>query len=107
MAQFKILVDSNVYFRLARNIHPLLGVPFGAKRYSLYLIEGFSKEYFYSGRLQSTFSWVKEQSYTENRKKKILISKKDRSQIEKALKFISEFAQEEDLTTGPVDNYRF
>jgi hypothetical protein len=71
MTQFKILVDSNAYFRLARDIHPLLGKPFGQKKYCLYIIEGFEKEYFYSGRLQSKFQWVTETKYTENRQKKV------------------------------------
>ena len=34
-AQAKILLDSNSYFRLAREIHPLLFQEFGDKNYCL------------------------------------------------------------------------
>lgn len=36
MVQKKILLDSNVYFRLANNIRPLLFIQFGDENYCLY-----------------------------------------------------------------------
>jgi hypothetical protein len=38
MAQSKILVDTNVYLRLAQSVKPLLFVPFGDKQFCLYVI---------------------------------------------------------------------
>jgi hypothetical protein len=36
MAQTKILIDTNSYFRLAQNLHPLLKTPFGKAEYTIY-----------------------------------------------------------------------
>ena len=38
MAQKRIVVDSNSYFRLAQNIHPLLCQPFGQEDLTLYIL---------------------------------------------------------------------
>jgi hypothetical protein len=68
--QSKNFVDSNVYFRVAREIHPLLARQFGKNNYCLYIIEDFEDEYFRSCRLKSTFYWVTEEKYVLNRKKR-------------------------------------
>ena len=44
MPQSKILIDSNVYFRLAQSIRPLLQVEFGKEKYCLYVIKGLQEE---------------------------------------------------------------
>ena len=71
MPQSKVLIDSNVYFRLAQSIHPLLQVEFGKEKYCLYTIEDFQKEYEKDVRLKNNFSWVNEPEYRSNRKCKL------------------------------------
>ena len=61
MAQSRILVDSNSCFRLARSVHPLLGVIFGDKEYCIYVLPDLEKEYARSARLQTKFDWVNEE----------------------------------------------
>jgi predicted nuclease of predicted toxin-antitoxin system len=103
MTQSKILVDSNAYFRLARDIHPLLGKPFGQKKYCLYIIEGFEREYLHSGRLQTKFHWVAEAKYSENRQKKITLSRAEKNKLNETKDFFKDAAVSMDLTTGAVD----
>lgn len=45
MAQTKIIVDSNSYFRLAQNIHPLLCQPFGKENFTLYMHAELNAEF--------------------------------------------------------------
>lgn len=56
MAQTKILIDSNAYFRLAQSIHPLLQVEFGPETYCLYVIKDLQAEYDRNPRLRNAFS---------------------------------------------------
>ena len=64
-----VIVDSCVYFRLARTIHPLLvRPPFGLPPpYSLYIVERLHEEYMRSPRLLSRFEWVREKQYVDDR----------------------------------------
>lgn len=101
--QFRILIDSNAYFRLAQSIHPLLSQEFGSKRYCLYIIDGFEQEYFRNPRLRSSFSWVQQQEYVDNRAQKINRSKKEKSEASFNLDYLKDTAIEKDLTTSPVD----
>ena len=59
----RILLDSNVYLRLANSFHPLLNEPFGKGPYALYLIPEFQKEFDKSPRLTNKFGWVNESEY--------------------------------------------
>ena len=67
MSQTKILVDTCSYFRLARNIHPLLAVAFGQAGYTLYAHDALTKEFTRQDRLQNKFEWFKERAYVDNR----------------------------------------
>lgn len=58
MAQTPVLLDSNVYFRLARSVHPLLNQEFGEHRYCLYVIPDLDAEFRKNPRLRSKFHWV-------------------------------------------------
>ena len=53
MSPARMLLDTCAYLRLARSIHPLLGVKFGAERYCLYVIEDFQAEFDKQTRLQT------------------------------------------------------
>ncbi|MBW1892827.1 MAG: DNA-binding protein [Deltaproteobacteria bacterium] len=88
MPQSKILLDTNAYLRLAYNIHPLLFVSFGGKKYTLYVIDGFQKEFERNRRLKNKFYWVNDPEYRENRLKKIKLSRNDTKMIDTSYSYI-------------------
>ncbi|MBA2492669.1 MAG: DNA-binding protein [Gammaproteobacteria bacterium] len=81
MAQTKLLLDSNAYFRLAKEIHPLLFQEFGSKAYCLYVLQELEAEYDRSRRLQTKFPWVDAPEYRANRCKPLTLSKRQRADI--------------------------
>ena len=93
MHQSKILIDSNVYFRLAQSIHPLLKCEFGKEKYCLYVIKGLQEEYAKNPRLKSKFSWVNEPEYKKNRAFKLNISRKNQQEIAQVFDFIKSYAK--------------
>ncbi|WP_412471785.1 DNA-binding protein [Halobacteriovorax sp. RT-1-4] len=115
MAQSKVSIDSNSYFRLAQTIHPLLNVEFGEEKYCLYIIDGFEGEYYKSRRLKSKFYWAKSNEYEGNRDRRISRSKKQKKEIDNIFEHIWEASQnyeyeggensqiEDKLPPGPVD----
>jgi hypothetical protein len=103
MAQTKILIDSNVYFRLAQSIHPLLQIEFGQEKYCLYVIKDLQIEYERNRRLKNAFPWVNEAEYRRNRACELIISKKERKEIEQAFDFISNHARDTYPGTSKVD----
>jgi hypothetical protein len=92
MAQSKILVDTNAYLRLAKTIRPLLFVPFGENQYCLYILPELNKE-LQNHRLQSTFYWVNEDEFVENRKHFPSIGKKQKAAIDLAFGYIWDYVQ--------------
>ena len=94
MAQTKILVDSNSYFRLAQNIHPLLCFAFGKKDYTLYVHSDLNQEFRSNSRLQNKFHWVSDSEFVENRKRPISLSKKQKQDIEVAFDYMWQYAKE-------------
>lgn len=108
MAQTKILVDSNSYFRLAQNIHPLLCEPFGTAEFTLYIHADLNAEFKYSSRLKNKFHWVAESKYVANRGRSISISKAQKKQIVETYEYLWEYVKDEFLTPlgkgpSPVD----
>lgn len=95
MAQTKILLDSNSYFRLAKNIHPLLFQEFGPQCYCLYVLEELEREYTRSPRLKSKFSWVNDAEYRENRRKKLTLSAQQKKQLPTVQEFLWNHVQTE------------
>lgn len=81
MAQTKILLDSNSYFRLAKSIRPLLFQEFGENRFSLYVLEELEREYARSPRLQNQFAWVNDPEYRENRQKRLALSRQQKKEL--------------------------
>lgn len=81
MAQAKILLDSNAYFRLAKEIHPLLFQEFGREAYCLYVLKDLQAEYDRSRRLQTKFPWVDDPEYRANRCKPLSLSKRQKTDI--------------------------
>lgn len=103
MAQTKILIDSNVYFRLARSIRPLLQVEFGQANYCLYVTKDLQAEYDNNPRLRNSFSWVNDPEYRENRACELNVSRKERKEIEQAFVFIRSYARDAQQGTSNVD----
>ncbi len=103
MAQTKILLDSNSYFRLAQNIHPLLFQPFGPQQYTLYVHNELMMEFGRSSRLRNKFHWVTEKQYVDNRKRRLTLSRENRKESEDTYEYIWEHVKEEDLGPSPVD----
>lgn len=103
MSQTKILVDTCSYFRLARNIHPLLAVAFGQAGYTLYAHDALTKEFTRQDRLQNKFEWFKERAYVDNRSRPLQIGRKDTKEIATNYEFMWEHVKAENLKPSPVD----
>lgn len=103
MAQSKILLDTNTYIRLAKSINPLLDVAFGEDNYCLYVLKELDVEFTRSKRLQTLFSWVDEEEYRANRKKRLTLSKKDKRNIELTLDFLRQHKIDNKLSVSEID----
>lgn len=103
MAQTKILVDSNSYFRLAQNIHPLLSVSFGKADYTLYAHDALTAEFSKQSRLQTKFDWFMDAAYVANRSRPLTIGRKEAKGIEQTFEFMWEHVKSEQLGPSPVD----
>jgi predicted nucleic acid-binding protein len=94
MAQKRIIVDSNSYFRLAQNIHPLLCQPFGKEEITLYIHADLNDEFRRSPRLKNKFHWVVEKVYAENRSRSISLTLEQKAEIEATYDFMWEHVQD-------------
>jgi predicted nuclease of predicted toxin-antitoxin system len=103
VAQSKILVDTNAYFRLAQSIRPLLKTEFGEPPYCLYVIKELQDEYNKSPRLLNKFPWVNDPEYRDNRSHRVQFSKLERSEIEQAFDFIFDHKRTAYPTVSRVD----
>ncbi len=104
MAQSKILLDSNTYFRLAKSIHPLLFCPFGKKECCLYVAKELDDEYSRSPRLRSKFAWVDDAEFRENRKHRLTLSRSQRnSELPTVYEFLWDHAITSELGVSRVD----
>jgi hypothetical protein len=93
MAQSKIFIDTNVYFRLAQSIRPLLNAEFGEQLYCLYVIKELQQEYEKSPRLRNSFPWVNIPEFRDNRTHYLHISRKEKKEIEQAFDFLFDHAR--------------
>lgn len=103
MGQTKILIDSNSYFRLAQNIHPLLSTPFGEEQYTLYAHRELTHELQRQPRLRNKFNWAFERVYAENRSRTLFLSKTQQSEISRTYDYMWAHVQEQNLGPSPVD----
>ena len=103
MAQSKILLDSNTYFRLAKSIHPLLDIIFGERCYCLYVLKELDDEFNRNKRLKSTFGWVGEEEYVANRKKRLTLSRKGQRDICLTIGFLKQHKMDNELGVSEVD----
>ncbi len=93
MVQRKMLLDTNSYLRLARNIHPLLLREFGAEKHCLYVLAELERELNASTRLEHKFHWAQEAAYKQNRLAIPTISRKQKREIENAQGIIWDHVQ--------------
>ena len=99
-----VLVDSNAYLRIARNIHPLLGRPFGIIPYLLKIHIDFEEEYNANSRLKSKFLWVNTLEYKNNRdSNRIELSDTERNLITDFIPYLRLHKRENNLSTSNVD----
>lgn len=104
MAQTKILLDSNSYFRLAKSIHPLLFRPFGDDDACLYVTKELDDEYHRSRRLQTKFPWVDDPEFSNNRNQRLRLSKRQRgTELPTTKEFLWDHARDEGLGVSEVD----
>ena len=103
MAQTRVLVDTNVYVRLAKSIRPLLCHPFGEAEYCLYILPVLEDELERSSRMQEKFPWVNDEEYVVNRECFLTISRKQRKAIDDAYEHIQEVPQSNLLGLSKVD----
>ncbi|WP_263080114.1 DNA-binding protein [Endozoicomonas sp. Mp262] len=103
MAQSKVLVDSNSYFRLAKSIHPLLFQTFGEDEYCLYVLPELDNELGKSRRLKSKFAWASDDEYIENRKHYPSVGKKQSKAIDDAYDYIWNYIETESPGPSKVD----
>lgn len=103
MAQSKILLDSNAYFRLAQELHPLLFEEFGSERYCLYVLPELDQEYDRQPRLHRKFEWASRPEYADNRKTRLILSRKERTALATVKEFMWDTVQSEIPGPSPVD----
>lgn len=108
MAQTKIIVDTNSYFRLAQNIHPLLCHPFGEACFTLYIHTELNSEFKRSHRLQNKFHWFSEKRYSDNRSRSISLTEAQKEEIEDTCQHLLDYVLDEFLKKkgkgpSPVD----
>jgi len=103
MAQSKILLDSNSYFRLARSIHPLLDTVFGENNHCLYVLRELDDEFDRNRRLKNKFAWVAEEEYVANRSKHLTLSRKDRRDIKLGVEFLRQHKTDNALGISRTD----
>jgi len=103
MAKHRILLDSNVYLRVANSFHPLLGESFGKDDYTLYLIPEFKREFNKNPRLINKFGWVNQPEYKENRKRQLRILSEEKNNIEITYSYLWAQNTSEELGASRVD----
>lgn len=103
MAQTKILLDSNSYFRLAKSVHPLLNTIYGEDNYCLYVLKELDDEFDRSRRLQNKFDWVDDEEYIANRKKRLVLSRKDKKGIATTEELLYQYKIDNTLGVSKID----
>jgi hypothetical protein len=103
MAQRMILVDTCVYLRLGRHVHPLLDNAFGADGHMLRIIPDFEQEFARQPRLPALHPWVQEAEYLGNRESPYRLPKKLAPKIHDTAKVVDDCAFEQDIALSRVD----
>jgi len=99
----RILLDSNAYFRLAQSIRPLLGAPFGKKKYCLFVLKELQIEYDRSPRLKGVFYWVNDPEYKDNRSNVLEVTREEKREIHRAYDCILDYVRNVHPDVSKVD----
>lgn len=62
-----VLLDTNIYLRLAKRIRPLLGVKFGQRNYLLTVLKDVEDEVRRNGTLHFKHPWFDDEAFGEER----------------------------------------
>jgi hypothetical protein len=103
MPENRILLDSNAYFRLAQSIRPLLNAKFGEQNYCLYVLKELQNEYEKNPRLKSSFPWVNDPEYAENRSNRHQVTREEQKEIKRAYEFILDYVRHVHPGVSKVD----
>jgi len=103
MAESRILLDTNAYFRLAQSIRPLLTVSFGEQNYTLYVLKELQDEYEKSPRLTNRFAWVNEPEFANNRNQRLALTPEEKTEIKRAYDFILDYVRNVHPGVSKVD----
>jgi hypothetical protein len=81
-----VLLDTNAYLRLAKRVRPMLGVPFGQKRYVLSILQDVEAEVHASPRLRFRYPWFDTDGalVQERLARRLRLSRDEREQIDAA-----------------------
>lgn len=92
-----VLLDTCAYLRLARRVKPLLGVPFGKKRYVLTVLPDVEEEVLRSGRLRHRFPWVETDraAAAERLAHRVRLSAEQRQSLDIATNFLRDWVTQE------------
>ena len=93
VAKTLVLLDTNAYLRLAERVRPLLGVPFGQRRYVLHVLEDVEAEVGRNPRLRFHFPWFKGDPAVaaERRSHRLRLSREERDQLDAAARFLHDW----------------
>lgn len=88
-----VLLDTNAYLRLAKRVRPLLGVPFGQKRYVLHVLEDVEAEVGRNPRLQFHYPWFEGDptAAAERQSHRLRLSREERDQLDAAAQFLHDW----------------
>lgn len=79
-----VLLDTNVYLRLAKRVRPLLGECFGNKDYKLTILKDVEDEVKQSGRLKFLFPWFNGDDFKDERDHyRFRLSKNDKETLDR------------------------
>lgn len=88
-----VLLDTNAYLRLALRVRPLLGVPFGQKRYVLTILEDVETEVYQNSRLRFHYPWFDGDAAlsAERLAKRLRFSREQRESLDAAERFLHDW----------------
>ena len=93
VAKTLVLLDTNAYLRLAKRVRPLLGVPFGQKRYVLHVLEDVETEVNRNPRLRFHYPWFEGDPAVaaERQSHRLRLSREERDQLDAAARFLHDW----------------
>ena len=93
VAKTLVLLDTNAYLRLAKRVRPLLGVPFGQKRYVRHVLEDVEAEVSRNPRLRFHYPCFEGDPVVaaERQSHRLRLSREERDQLNAAARFLHDW----------------